>query len=317
MAIRYNHGRKGSLRQFAHRLQRALPKGMRIGIWERTGKKVLKEKGYAEKTPLFQAIELETRTRCNSKCSFCAANILTDQRPDIYMSDALYQKILDELVALDYRGGIRFFVNNEPLLDKRTPDFIRQAKARLPHATTEVHTNGLKLNPVSGRELLAAGLDHLYINNYTQTGDMHRGVRKFLDEVAPEFPDCDIVFHLRLLDEQLANRAGTAPNAQATPEPLPLTCILPFEEIVVTADGRVTICCQDHYFDAAIGNVTDESLLEIWRKPAFEELRDQLRRADRSQHPLCSICDHRGFKDEHVPEGAKFENRVAGRLFDS
>lgn len=315
MPIRYIDLRRGFLRRALHRLQIALPKGLRVGVWERTGRKVLRERGYDRETPLFQAIELETRTRCNSTCSFCAANVLTDNRPDIYMPEALYLKILDELAGLDYKGTVRFFVNNEPLLDKRTADFVRQAKERMPQSRTEVHTNGLKLNPRNGRELLEAGLDQLYINNYTETEEMHLGVARFLEEVAPDFPDCEVVFHMRHLKEQLANRAGTAPNAATTPAALPLPCVLPFEEIVVTADGRVTICCQDHYFDAAVGNVKTESLVEIWRKPAFETLRSQLRQADRSHHPLCAVCDHRGFKQEHLPEGNNIANKIVGQLY--
>lgn len=316
MAIRYNMGRKGMLRNGLYKLRRGMPKGLRLRVWQTTAARIFERKAFSKQVPIFRSLELETRTRCNSSCSFCAASILTDQRPDVYMPEALYDKIIAELVALDYDGAIKFFVNNEPLLDKRTPEFIRRAKANLPKVKTEVHTNGLKLNPKSGRELLEAGLDLLYINNYSQDGEMHKGVKAFLDEVAPEFPNTEIVFHLRLLDEQLLNRGGTAPNGRVLSEPLPLPCILPFDEMVVTADGRVTICCQDHYFESAVGNLNNSSLHDVWYGAGFSKLRSDLLRSDRSGNKFCSSCDFRGYKEEHLTSMESFKNRAVGALLD-
>lgn len=316
MGIRYNMGRRGLLRNGLYKLRRGLPNGLRLRIWQRTAARVFARRAYDREVPLFRSVELETRTRCNSSCSFCAASILTDQRPDIYMPDALFEKLILELVTLDYDGAIKFFVNNEPLLDKRTSDFIRKAKAALPKVRTEVHTNGLKLNPKSGRELLEAGLDLLYINNYTQDGRMHKGVEAFLKEVAPDFPAVEIVFHLRLLDEQLLNRGGTAPNGRVLAAPLPLPCILPFDEVVVTADGRVTICCQDHYFESAVGNLNESSLRDIWYGPGFQKLRSDLLRSDRSGNKFCSSCDFRGYKEEHLTSSESYKNRIVGALLD-
>lgn len=324
MSIRYNHGRQGFFRNLLYRLRKAIPRGLKLRTWKRTAAAVMERRhpdfvaaeSSDAKPPMFRSIELETRTRCNSSCSFCAAAIQNDQRPDIYMPDDVYAKIIDELAALNYSGHIKFFVNNEPLLDKRTPDFIALAKARVPRAKTEVHTNGLKLNPKSGRALLEAGLDILYINNYTQEGKMHKGVQKFLDEVAPEFPEVDITFHMRLLQEQLMNRGGTAPNGVLEDEPLPLPCILPFEEIVVTADGRVTICCQDHYFEAAVGNVKTESLQSIWWGEGFSQLRRQLAVGDRSGNAFCKVCDFRGYKEEHLTPAESTRNRAVGALLN-
>ncbi len=316
MAILYKMGRRSAAQKLLYKLRRGLPASLRLRVWQRTAKRVFDRRGYATQVPLFRSIELETRTRCNSTCSFCAASILTDKRPDILMPDALYDKLIAELQALDYDGAIKFFVNNEPLLDKRTASFIRQAKQALPKVHTEVHTNGLKLNPNSGRELLEAGLDHLYINNYSSDGKVHRGVQAFLDEVAPLFPQVEIVLHMRLLDEQLLNRGGTAPNGHQLAEPLPLPCVLPFDEVVVTADGRVTICCQDHYFEAAVGNFNAERLQDIWHGPGFQKLRADLLRNDRSGNKFCKACDFRGYKEEHLTAKESLRNRAVGALLE-
>lgn len=310
--VKYYWGRRKGIRSWLHHIRQNLPRTYRIGVMRKTGKKVFARSGYTATVPLFRAVELETRTRCNSKCSFCAASLLFDKREDILMPAELYDQILNELAGYQYTGTLRFFVNNEPLLDKRLPEFIRMAHARLPGVRTEVHTNGLKLNPRNGRELLDAGLTQLLINNYTEKGTMHRGVEAFLKEVAPDFPDREIEFYLRLLDEKLANRGGTSPNGHLEPDPLPLHCMLPFEEIVVTADGSVTICCQDHYFDSAAGNLYSNSLKEIWEGETFTQLRQNLAKADRSQHKLCEVCDFRGYKEQHMTNRESFSNRLIG-----
>jgi radical SAM protein with 4Fe4S-binding SPASM domain len=317
MGIRYNFGRQGRVKQMLFRLRKNVPMGLKKAVWRKTGRRIFRKKAFEQQVPFFRSIELETRTRCNSSCSFCAASILTDTRPDILMPVELYEKILAELAERNYDGNIKFFVNNEPLLDKRTAEFIRMAKKQVPACKTEVHTNGLKLNPKSGRELLEAGLDLMVINNYSQKGEMHRGVKAFLEEVAPEFPGCEIEFNLRLLEEQLLNRAGTAPNGQLPPEPLALPCILPFEEMVVTADGRVTICCQDHYFEGAVGNLNEHSLFDIWYSSGFLELRAQLQEGDRTKNKFCQVCDFSGYKEENMTRFESVLNRIVGKqMFD-
>lgn len=314
MPVQHLHGQRSGLRKALFALRGRVPRGLRLGVWGWIGRRIFKERGFEKGQGLFRSIELETRTRCNSTCTFCAASIQNDKRPDIYMPEPLYVKLLDELAGLDYDGAIKFFVNNEPLLDARTARFIQMTKERLPRVRTEVHTNGLKLNVRNGRELLEAGLDLLYINNYTSTNEVHRGVKAFLEEVAPDFPDREIVCHVRLLDERLLNRAGTAPNAEPEPRSLALPCILPFEEVVVTADGRVTICCQDHSFDAAVGNLNSERLQDIWYGSGLSALRAQLMKGDRSGHQLCNGCDFRGYKDEHLGSGTRVLHRMVGDL---
>lgn len=298
-------------------MRKRLPASLRLRIWKSTAVSVFKRNAFAEKVPLFRSIEIETRTRCNSTCSFCAASILTDKRPDILMPAKLYTKLITELKALDFAGTIKFFVNNEPLLDKRNPDFIREAKAALPKVKTELHTNGLKLNPKTGLELLEAGLDVMYINNYSNESKMHRGVKAFLEEVAPNFPDRTFIFNMRQLDEQLLNRGGTAPNGKIIGKSLELPCILPFDEIVLTADGRVTICCQDHYFESAVGNLNKNRIDEIWYGDGFQKLRAALLANDRTQNKFCQACDFRGYKEEHLTSKELLKNRAVGALMES
>lgn len=316
MALRYNFPAKG-FRAWIRDLIRAwISDTSRISLWKKTLDEIQKAGGMPEHPSLFTAIEIETRTRCNSSCSFCGASILHDKRPDIRMPDELLDKIFAELGAMQFKGMVRFFGNNEPLLDPRLPELIRKVKAASPECSVEVQTNGLKLNPRIGRELLEAGLDVLFINNYSDEGQLHNGVRAFLKETAHDYPNAEIMVSLRQMTEDLNNRAGTAPNAEALKKPLPLPCMLPFSDLVVTADGRVAICCQDLEFQEVMGNLNAQSLLEVWNGDHFNRIRAGLMKGDRSVSEFCKGCDYRGFKDEFIPARLLFRNRLAGTLLN-
>ena len=43
---------------------------------------------------IFNAIFFELRTRCNSKCNFCAASIQNEIRPDVAMPFQVYNKAI-------------------------------------------------------------------------------------------------------------------------------------------------------------------------------------------------------------------------------
>lgn len=304
------------VRKAIRKIRDKVPQSLKLRVWQRTMKAVLARRVEGKPQGLFNSIEIETRTKCNSACSFCGASILHDKRKDLLMPDELFAKIIAELKNLCFSGTVRLYVNNEPLLDKRMPEMIRAIAQQLPQATIEIQTNGLSLNPRIGEEILQAGLHTLIINNYSDEGEVHKGVQKFLDETAPNYQDREIKVHMRRLNQSLQNRGGTAPNAEALREPLKLSCILPFDEIVVTANGKVSICCQDLEFENAVGNLNETTLGEIWFGPEMTRLRQDLKNSDRSQNPLCAGCDYRGFREDHISEAQSKVNRLVGAYWD-
>lgn len=316
MPFTIRDSQRGMFRAFLHRIRKTVPEGLRAGIWRHTAQKVFERMGFDSGVPLFSIIALETRTRCNSACSFCQASILTDQRQDLLMPDDLIDKVFQELISLKYAGRIQFFVNNEPLLDKRMVALVERAVRDLPEALTEVHTNGMKLNARIGRELLAAGLHILHINNYSDTNELPPGTEAFIREVVPEYPEREILLHRRRLTQVLQNRAGTAPNAEALHRSLQVPCVYPFEYLGITWNGDVAICCQDHYFSQIMGNIRQKSLSEIWYGDAFMKVRGLLREGNRSAQTFCAGCDFRGYKEEHLTPAESVLNRAVGTLWN-
>src|SRR5689334_10289174 len=89
---------------------------------------------------MFRAVEIEVNSMCNRKCVYCPN--VSDKRPPGYMDDRLFNKIIDELGAIDFDGRLSYHFYGEPLLDKRLPGFIERSKQRVPHSHTEIYSNG-------------------------------------------------------------------------------------------------------------------------------------------------------------------------------
>jgi len=276
---------------------------------------------HAGDPPLFRTVFFELRTRCNSRCRFCAAAVPYESRPDATMPFALYEKVVEELAGIDYRGQIAYHVNSEPLLVPDLDRFVAFARARLPRAWVRIYTNGQALTRSKGESLLRAGLDELTVNWYTSGEDapLPRNLVVFRDEVLPRYHPRERVragsgplrhgdrsifrfnIHRRRIDEVLDSRAGSAPNKQARPEDAAGFCENPFTQLNITADGRVGRCCADFYFADVMGNVATESVLAIWHGPRFQAARRHLLRGERSASALCRQCDFIGVSPPGIP----------------
>jgi radical SAM protein with 4Fe4S-binding SPASM domain len=67
-------------------------------------------------------------------------------------------------------------------------------------------------------------------------------------------------------------------------------CTFPWYAMVICWDGTVTPCPQDFHAKMKLGNVTTQSLREIWNGPAYQDLRRRLS-SDVESLPLCRKCD--------------------------
>ena len=239
--------------------------------------------------PLFNKIEIETYNRCNNDCSFCPVSRGHDQRPSYLMESALFHDIIGQLAHLGYRGVISLYSNNEPLLDNRMPEFLQHARRSLPEAFFLFYTNGILLTQ-ENLPVLLQNTDLLYINCYTKDRtlpDRIQLLQRYL--IDKKVPVEKVEIHLRNKMECLSTRAGNSPN-RAIPVCLKSKCILPFSQIVVRPDGKVSLCCNDAYGECTLGDVREMPLLDIWHSNPFRSLRDQALQG-RFSHPVCRKCD--------------------------
>lgn len=243
----------------------------------------------ASKENLFNHIEIETINRCNGGCVFCPVNAKNDPRKFASMREELFHKIITELAQMNYDGKIALFSNNEPFLDERIIEFHKYAREKLPQARFVLFTNGTLLTLDKFIEIIDY-LDELVIDNYNQDLELIPNSKKIVQYC--EEHDAlknKVTVVIRKINEVLSTRGGTAPNAREVAYPN-AKCILPFKQIVIRPDGKVSLCCNDPLGKSTLGDLTKESILEVWMGEKFKEVRRALN-IGRGELKHCEHCD--------------------------
>ena len=243
-----------------------------------------------DNVPLFRYIEIETYNRCNGSCSFCPVSKRKDVRPEMKMSEELFKKIIDDLSRLEYTGELCTFSNNEPFLDERIIEFNKYAREKLPYARMHLYTNGTLLTIDKFVEIMKY-LDELVIDNYQQELKMIKPVKEIYDYVENnnEYKG-KVSIVLRKPIEILTSRGGDAPNRKDIKSFPMNSCALPFEQMVIRPDGKVSLCCNDPLGKITLGDLNNQSLSEVWYGEEYSKIRKKIVEG-RGNIEHCKNCD--------------------------
>ncbi len=243
-----------------------------------------------EKQPLFSHIEIETINRCNGTCSFCPVNKNADPRKKAVMTTELFEDIVRQLAEINYSGRFTTFSNNEPLLDERIIEFNRYARKHLPYARMHLFTNGTLLTLEKFIDLSEV-LDEMVIDNYQQNLKLIKPCAAIY-EYCMEHPELKkkVTIVLRKPDEILTSRGGNAPNRKVLAEYGDDRCLLPYKQIIIRPDGKISLCCNDATGKYTLGDASKEPLLDIWYGPRFQMVRKCLYQG-RKAWGDCKYCD--------------------------
>lgn len=240
-------------------------------------------------TKLFRLIEVETTNYCNRKCWYC----IHGQQPvesRIKMSDELIAKIIRELGALRYDGKLNWFSANEPLLDPRIFDILKQTRRHVPRCDTRLFTNGDLLTQEILERLFKCGLSYLRITAHSQ--ETWRKVKALKLDGFNALP---VPFWLRSPDS-LNNRAGTVKPLAKDTRFLDWTCPRPMRFMVIRADGQLKLCAEDLAgvtFNASL-NCRERSLKDLWFSEEMEHYRVRLKEGRRAELKTCCDCNFCG-----------------------
>lgn len=241
-------------------------------------------------SPMFRYIEIETINRCNGNCAFCPVNANRDKREYHIMKDELFEKIVLDLEKLKYHGQISLFSNNEPFLDKKIIDRHELLREKCPEAFVQLLTNGTLLT-VEHMLKIMPFLDQLTIDNYNQELVLNppvREIKKYI-ELHPEL-SCKVKIILRRPKDVLTSRGGDSPNRNMKRSYPEDTCILPWRQLIVRPDGKVSLCCNDPLGKYTMGDLSKEDILSVWHGRKFNDLRKALAMG-RSHVEHCLYCD--------------------------
>ncbi|MHB8064381.1 MAG: SPASM domain-containing protein [Ruminiclostridium sp.] len=240
--------------------------------------------------PLFKYIEIETLNKCNGVCSFCPVNKKIDPREEKLMTREMYESIILQLKEMNYRGNLSTFSNNEPLLDSRIVELNEYARKQLPNAHIHMFSNGTLFTLDIFIDLIQY-LDELIIDNYRQDLQLIKPCREIAEycEDHPELKE-KVTIVLRKPNEILTSRGGDAPNRNNVNSYNNCKCALPYEQMTIRPDGKVSLCCNDPLGKVTLGDLTKERVLDVWYGEAYQNVRNALQ-SGRSNFEHCKYCD--------------------------
>ncbi|MBE5865469.1 MAG: radical SAM protein [Lachnospiraceae bacterium] len=239
---------------------------------------------------VFDHVEIETINRCNGVCDFCPVSKNHDTREFHKMSRKLFERIIDQLAEINYSGRIALFSNNEPFLDEDIISKNKYTREKLPNAYIHLWTNGTLLTVEKFVDIIQY-LDELIIDNYQQELRLIKPCEQIV-AYCEEHPELKkkVTIVLRKPHEIMTTRGGDAPNREKMVSYPHVKCPLPFKQLIVRPDGKVSLCCNDPLGKDTLGDLSKETVLEVWNGDKFKLVRECIHKG-RGYWKHCEFCD--------------------------
>ncbi|MGB3780567.1 MAG: SPASM domain-containing protein [Tunicatimonas sp.] len=119
------------------------------------------------------SLSIEPTTACNLRCPECPSGLRSFTRPTGKLSDALFEKIIDEVQ--DTLTYLLFYFQGEPFLHPQLLDWVRYASSRGIYTATS--TNAHFLTDDVARRTVESGLDRLVVSIDGTTQETYQAYR--------------------------------------------------------------------------------------------------------------------------------------------
>lgn len=280
------------------------------------------------RTPFIDFVEITNH--CPSSCIMCRAAQGYMTRPRGFMQLELFERILDMIEPRKDFKPLILHNAGEPLLH---PDLLSMVSmARKADIPTEISTNAGLLNFDTYKKLCDAGIARIVIAIDGIDIETLKAIRGLGALPQNAFKNIDAILNDRAAHRsnmpaiilQMVQMQANAhqhllfrknygnldlPGVSAFLKPveapansplfMPGTtppqffCVAPWQTLGIYWDGRVVPCCYDLNASLCLGNVIDQTLMEIWNSGALHSLRGRLVNNECLSGELCSICHHR------------------------
>lgn len=276
----------------------------------------------------YECVEIEINRHCNFRCGFCPVKDLA--KPRAFMSQSLFALVLDRV--RDYGASeVSLHHYSEPTLDPELPAKVAQAAER--KLGVRLHTNASLLDEQKIRALKEAGnISMVVVNLPTIDPDayaritrstlyervlnnlqtMHRyGLPIYLSINVPIDSDQSEVDRINEKFASLfgvsnawwtTSRAGTldAPEyAQIRVTGGRLDgCMFAMDQVNVSFEGKVFLCCMDYHQTHVLGDLNTESLRNAAESAAAVSLRRKIFGYEEPPRGfICSSCEWSGARN--------------------
>jgi radical SAM protein with 4Fe4S-binding SPASM domain len=266
-------------------------------------------------------INIEVTSICNAKCVMCPRHLIKRRMEAMPM--VLYKIIVDEARII----GTKQFVltgYGEIFTSKRYKEFITYLAQQIPDALIRVVTNGSLLDEEAAQFLIDSKIFRVDISIDGTTKETYEAIRKNLrfeqvlnntrrfielkKQRKAEYPKIRLNIVAQKENEHelqqfaamwkdqadyigehfLLSRLGMVDNGRSAGESYP--CVLPWLEVNVWSNGDVVLCSDDWDGMEVMGNVKNQSILDIWRGEKFRRYRELHQSGKANQVGACSKC---------------------------
>lgn len=236
-------------------------------------------------TPEPDCVFIETTTACTRSCPWCTRHYY-EVRPE-YMPEPLFMKIITDLGSLNFRGRLSLFQNGEPLIDDRLSRWLQISKQYCPDSFTLLFSNGDLLTPEKAIELSDSGLDAIKVNTY-DTAAYTRALET-ISRLGHAYTK-RIILEDYSERQDWSNRGGTVPFRNSRIRPDNAVCPRPFRQMYISWKGAVPQCCSDYLHKEIMGDVSVQSISDVWTGAKFSLVRESLL-GNAPLNELCKACD--------------------------
>lgn len=264
---------------------------------------------------------VEISSYCNRQCAYCPVSNVDRVTGRDVVPQAIYDKVLDDLAAIDYAESLCLNLYNEPMAERELLlARIREARARLPKCRIYFSTNGDYLSRDYVKAMVEAGLSELYVTIHMPKGrpyDDAYAISRFtelskrlgkatkVDRVVAgsTIQGTITLFGLPInvfsmnYDVYGTDRAGSVQGLTNAKFHRRSPCARPYHDFTVSYEGTIFPCCQmfvddeQHRALYSIGKVTDfPDIYSAWSSQAMAGWRAELLRFSAKRSP-CDSCN--------------------------
>lgn len=271
-----------------------------------------------------QAVNFEITAACDARCIHCPRNRM--DRPMKPMAFELFKKMVDEAAALKVPELIPNGYG-ELLMLPELSKYLEYISAQSHKFRISINTNG---NRMFDDKIELFFKHNIYLLNIIidgatketaesirinlSTEQIERNIHRLLAlrrERNLKFPKIRVGMVVLPQNEHevqqfidkwtgvadyvgmsgFSNRLGGVSAPALHPGEMVQTCVLPFKELNIWADGKVVLCCQDWNEEHVVGDLNTESLLAIWQGALLKHARKLHRQGQGCELAICNKCN--------------------------
>lgn len=280
-------------------------------------------KSDSENQPPPFCVQVELTEGCNLRCQFCGLNGIRGKDNNFkFMTVDVANRIAKLLAKAGWRSRIEFAMHGEPSLNPRHLDIVSSFRSHLPnnHLMMTSNGGGFVKSPTDQVDTALESLNVLALDWYENVQlvpkilaaykGMHEVRRYPQDRTANPHTRRAPTNRLFVVIQDIAkattgthaslnNHAGC--GAPKNDRAQGKRCAKPFRELSVRWDGTVAVCCNDWRGEYQCGDLTKQTLEQVWNGTAFKAARRKLYHGLRDFGP-CAGCDALSYRPGLLPD---------------